>query len=176
MKTFWAVFFAILAAAAVLAVVLSVVIQIRRQTLSAENRLIAKEALARRIVDWNEESAVASLRTINTSEITYHSSFPSFPSYSRDLASLGPGVVVPNPNHAGLIDEVLASGKKSDYVFRYNAGAADRRGRIEAYTVTASPVVFGKTGLKNFFMDETGVIRETFEDREATRTDPPLAR
>jgi hypothetical protein len=69
----------------------------------------------------------------------------------------------------------LASGKKSDYVFRYNAGAADRRGRIEAYTVTASPVVFGKTGLKNFFTDETGVIRETSQDREATRTDPLLA-
>ncbi len=74
-----------------------------------------------------------------------------------------------------MIDTVLTSGRKSGYLFRYRVGGPERHGRVDEFTVVARPEVFGKTGLKNLFVDQTGVIRETSEDREATALDPPLA-
>lgn len=161
MKTFWAVFFGILAAVAVIPLVVAG-LRIGSQIANAPSRIGA-----------NERSAVGAMRTINTAEITYASTYND--SYSADLASLGPGSgEVPAASCAGLIDEILASGKKSGYLFQYVPGPADRRHRIRTYTVVARPESHGKTGLKSFFVDETGVIRETSKDRAPTANDPPL--
>ncbi|MGD0921939.1 MAG: hypothetical protein ABSA70_09280 [Terriglobia bacterium] len=160
MKTFWAVFFGILAAAAAIGLLFLVV------------RVGSEIANAPSLSTMNQNSAVGSLRTISTAEITYASTYNT--GWSKDLASLGPGCTPPAANCAGLIDEVLAGGKKSGYIFRYSPGAAGRRGRIDRYTITARPEAFGKSGTKSFFVDESGVIRETSEDREATTTDGPL--
>src|SRR6185437_10826154 len=40
--------------------------------------------------------------------------------------------------------------------------------------ITASPVEFGRSGRRNFFIDESAIIRVTSEDRPATERDDPL--
>jgi len=67
-----------------------------------------------------------------------------------------------------LIEDVLASGEKSGYVFKY------QRISNETYSIVARPKQFGTAGTRNFFTDQSGVIRVTNEDREATVNDEPL--
>src|SRR5438552_1012503 len=64
----------------------------------------------------NEASAVASLRTLLTANITYSTTYGN--AYSPDLSSLG-GNPPPNCNNANVIDGTLASGIKSGYAFTY---------------------------------------------------------
>lgn len=87
----------------------------------------------------------------------------------------------PDCNSADLIDGVLASGQKNGYVFQFTPGPAVKNPRpgcppgLESYAVTARPGKYEITGSRNYFTDETGVIRSTDEDRPATAQDPPVA-
>jgi hypothetical protein len=122
----------------------------------------------------SQASAVASLRTINTAQITYASTYDV--SYSSSLAELGPPPpgAVPTASAAGLIDEVLARGIKNGYRFIYTPGPRNSKGAIPGYTLTARPLEYTHQNRRSFFTDETGVIRSTQEDRNATAQDPPL--
>jgi len=113
-----------------------------------------------------EASAVGSLRTINTAQIEYAGSYPDR-GFASSLAELEPG-------SGDLIDSVLASGKKSSYVFILTAAPPDSRGRIVRYSVLARPQHYGKNITHSFFSDESGVLRFTTENRAATIQDPPL--
>jgi type IV pilus assembly protein PilA len=121
----------------------------------------------------NEASAVGSLRTINTSEVTYASTYSK--GFSPRLAALGPVAPgsQPSATSAGLIDSVLASGQKSGYNFIYTPGPRDAEGRILSYTVIAQPATPGVSGQRSFFTDQTGVVRATGENRPAAVSDPP---
>jgi type IV pilus assembly protein PilA len=132
---------------------------------------IAIPNLLRSRIAANQASAVGSLRTINTSEITYASTFNT--GFSGTLAELGPGATPPTASAAGLLDSVLAGGSKSGYTFVYTAGAADTTGRINTYAVTASPISTS-TGTNYYFTDESGVIRQNTTGT-ASATDSPLA-
>ena len=90
----------------------------------------------------HEASAIASVRTIVTAQITYSATVGSG-SYAADLAEL---------ETAGLIDPVLASGSKDGYTF-VTVGAGD------TFTVNADPTEMGTTGDRGFFSDQTAVIR-----------------
>lgn len=75
----------------------------------------------------NQASAVSSLRTLNTAEVTYSSTFGG--GYSTDMPSLAqpaPGGVATS-TAAGLIDSVLAQGAKSGYTFVYSPGKRRHR-------------------------------------------------
>jgi hypothetical protein len=113
-----------------------------------------------------EASAVGSLRTINVAQTEYARSHPDR-GFASSLAELGPGT-------GDLIDSVLASGKKSSYVFILTAAPPDSQGRIVRYNVMASPQHYGRNIRHNFLTDESGVIRFTTENRAATAQDPPL--
>jgi type IV pilus assembly protein PilA len=107
----------------------------------------------------NQASAVASLRTINICEVTYSSTYNQ--GFSRSLANLGPPASGNmSAEAAGLIDDVLASGAKSGYVFTYEAGPVDGQGRVTDYTVRADPVSEGTTGKVHYFTDASNTIRE----------------
>src|SRR5271168_4410560 len=67
----------------------------------------------------NESSAVGSLRTINTGEVTYASSCPAV-GYTLTLLELSTGAAC-TPGQ-GIIDAVLAGGTKSGYTFIYTPG------------------------------------------------------
>jgi hypothetical protein len=120
-----------------------------------------------------QASAVGSLRTLNTAEITYSSTYNQ--GFSASLADLAPGTAAtPTAEAAGLIDSVLASGEKSGYRFVYSAGPRDANGRIDTYTITASPIKPGATETNYYYTDQTGVIRQN-STGPASATDSPLA-
>jgi len=133
----------------------------------------------------NETVALGSLRTINTASLEYQATYKN--SYPPSLASLAVPAEAPLSGFkascaaADLIDTVLAGGQKAGYVFTYtpgphvNAPAAGCPPGASSYTVTARPRVYGETGRRSFFTDQTGVIRVTSDDRPATASDPPIS-
>lgn len=133
---------------------------------------IAIPNLLRSRITANEASTVGALRTLNTVCMTYQVTYGQFP---PDLKSLGapPAGVEPGPSAADLIDDVLAGGQKSGYLFIYEAMDTNGDGRLDAFTVSASPVTRGTTGQRYFFTDHTGVIRAD-EAQRATAESPPI--
>ena len=119
------------------------------------------------------QSAVGSIRSINTAEIYYAKEYKK--GWSPTLAALGvpPEGTKPSAAAANLLDNSLTSGKRSNYVFTYKAGKADASGKINTYTLGVRPVKW-QSGLWNFFDDDSGKIRGTPENRAATVNDPPL--
>ena len=129
---------------------------------------IAIPNLLRAKMAANEASAVGSLRTIATACVTYGSKFNSYP---PSLTSLGPSTQ-PGPSAANLIDTQLSLGQKSGYVFTYN-GQANASGTITAYALHADPITEGATGVRHFYLDQTGVFRVSISG-PATEDSPPL--
>ena len=121
---------------------------------------IAIPNLLRARMAANEASAVSSVRTINTAEISYQSSYPTT-GYSPTLLALGPGGNVcsgATASKACLIDYTLslatASGAaKSGYFFTYTAASGNT-----GYTVDGEPAKLNQTGVRAFCSSEDGVI------------------
>ena len=123
----------------------------------------------------SQASAVGSMRTINTAEITYNSTFQK--GYSSTLAHLKapPSGTVASTTAAGLLDDILAGGMKSGYTFTYAPNAPDSLGYYQGYTLNGNPVVPGSTGQVYYFTDQSYVIR-TNNYHAATSTDTPMGR
>jgi type IV pilus assembly protein PilA len=133
---------------------------------------IAIPSLLRSRIAANDSAAASTLRTINTSEITYLSAYP-VQGYSQSLTSLGPnGVVctaagVVDTTHACLVDSTLgcaqANGPCAKSGFNYFlGGTAPGAGQPAAnYIVSASPLSIGFSGDKNFCSEPDAVIRKT---------------
>jgi len=133
---------------------------------------IAIPNLLRSRIAANQASAVGSLRTLNTAEITYSSTYNS--GFSAFMSFLEPGATqTPNSTAAGLIDSVLGNGSKSGYSFTYSAATTDSAGRIDNYQFTAVPINTS-TGTNYYFTDQSGVIRQN-STTTAMSTDSPLA-
>jgi type IV pilus assembly protein PilA len=113
---------------------------------------IAIPNLLRSRIAANEASAVGSVRTINTAEVTYATTYPNvgfaaLPSLGGSGGSSG---------GAGLIDAVLASGVKSGYSFAVSVDTSTTPSTV--YSVTGSPLS-SQTGQRGFYSDQSGVIR-----------------
>jgi prepilin-type N-terminal cleavage/methylation domain-containing protein len=141
---------------------------------------IAIPNLIRSKMAANEASAVASERTINTSEVVYSSTYNVASIFSASLTALSDGGTaancaagaIPNSANACLIDSALAaaipgSQGKSGYTFLYANPAAG------SYTVQAAPVNVNSTGVRYFFTDQTVVIRAN-SAAPATSTSTPI--
>lgn len=118
---------------------------------------IAIPNLLRSRMAANESSAVGSVRTINTAEITYQSTYPTV-GYSCALFMLGPPPAFGNATQfsADLIDRQLASGQKSGYfVWISSCGAGVPR---DTYRVDAQPRTVGSTGTRAFCSDQSAMI------------------
>ena len=117
---------------------------------------IAIPNLLRSRMAANEASAVGSLRTINTAEVTYSTTYPSIG--FANLAALGGAAPCTSATSAGacLIDQVLAAGTKSGYSF--TAVATGTAPSVQ-YTANGNPTVPGQSGQRYFFTDQSGVIR-----------------
>ena len=119
----------------------------------------------------NQASAVASLRTLNTSEITYSATYNV--GFTSSLAQLGPPASGSATSAAsGMIDSVLAAGTKSGYSFIYAASAAVN-GVTSNYTINANPITPGTTGQNYYYTDATNVIRQN-NSASATASDSPI--
>jgi prepilin-type N-terminal cleavage/methylation domain-containing protein len=142
---------------------------------------IAIPNLLRSRIAANQASAVGSLRTLNTAEITYATTYNT--GYTATLGNLGPPAAGTNPvaTAAGLIDSLLSGGTatatssvKSGYAFIYTPAATDASGRINTYGITATPITVGTTGTNYYYSDMSGVIRQN-STTTAGSTDSPLA-
>jgi type IV pilus assembly protein PilA len=114
----------------------------------------------------NEASAVASVRTINTAEVTYRSTYPTV-GFAAALTNLGGAIgaaCVPAQATACLIDAVLsnngnpAGSGKSGYLFTSGAGTV-AGGVNQGYTIKAVPITINQTGLRGFCAEEDAVVR-----------------
>jgi len=121
---------------------------------------IAIPNLLRARIAANESSAVASVRTINTAEISYNIAFPTF-GYAAALANLsgggGAGCVATNAQ-ACLLDTTLGGGTKSGYNFTAVGGNANAAGALTTYLVNSDPVTQNQTGVRSFCAVEDAVI------------------
>ncbi len=133
---------------------------------------IAIPNLLRSRIAANESSAVGSMRSINTAQVTYASTYPDA-GFSATLTALGPFTgTSPTSAAAGLLDNVLGCASqpcsKSGYKFTLPSGSGGA-----TYTSTGDPVTRGQTGQRSFFSDASGVIRYN-GTAAATATDQPL--
>jgi type IV pilus assembly protein PilA len=136
---------------------------------------IAIPNLLRSRIAANEASAVGSVRTINTAEVTYATAYPAV-GFTSTIGSLSgtattcAGATGATSTNGCLIDSVLGSGTKSGYIFTL-AGASGTP--VTTYTDSASPITTGQSGQRGFFSDQSGVIRYNASG-VATLADPPL--
>ena len=96
----------------------------------------------------NEASAVGSLRTVNTAELTYSSTYGTG---FTDLTTLG---------SSGMVDNVLGAGTKSGYTFSASpsSGSGTSVDPYLGYSSTGTPLS-SSTGTRQFCSNESGVIR-----------------
>ena len=132
---------------------------------------------------------VGCLRTINTAEITYASTYPQI-GFSPSLAWLGgTSSGTPSEQQSGLIDDNLRSGLKSGYRFTLAVMRDEKSGLNVAYAAHADPYPGLKyeieprnlwerifpPKLRHYYTDQSGVIRYE-KDREANASSPELGR
>lgn len=120
---------------------------------------IAIPNLLRARMQANEASAVASIHAVNTAEMSYQSSFPTI-GFSAALADLGDGGASPCAGSATAscyIDQNLASGTKSGYLFTYAQDATATPSLH--YTVSVDPVTRGISGQRSFYSSDSNVTR-----------------
>ena len=122
---------------------------------------IAIPDLLRSKIAANESSAVGSVRTIGTAEVTYSSSWGS--GYALTLQNLGgpSPCVAATAAAACLIDPLLsapAPATKSGYTF--NAAGTLLVGTVyNGFEVAAWPNTVQTTGVRGFCDDQTGVLK-----------------
>jgi type IV pilus assembly protein PilA len=136
---------------------------------------IAIPNLLRSRMAANEASAVGSLRTINTAEVTFSTTYPSI-GFAPTLAALGGVAPCTTATSAAacLIDDVLSTkGVKSGYAFTA-VGPVGVGGISVQYTATAVPSVIGQSGQRGFFSDQSGVIRYDATGAAPTASSPAL--
>lgn len=105
---------------------------------------IAIPNLLRARLSANEATTIAAMRTISTAAESFRAaqSPPAYPSNLSALSSATPP----------YIDSVLGSGNKSGYTFTWAGGG-------NTYDVTAAPQAANVTGVRSFFVDQSGVVR-----------------
>lgn len=118
---------------------------------------IAIPNLLRARIAANESSAVASIRTINTGEISYNSAYPTT-GYTAALSNLsGTSCAPPSSTSACLIDNVLALGTKNGYTFVLASSGSGTP--LGTYTINANPITPNQTGVRWFCSFEDAVVR-----------------
>ncbi|MGB9611386.1 MAG: prepilin-type N-terminal cleavage/methylation domain-containing protein [Bryobacteraceae bacterium] len=112
-----------------------------------------------------EMAAIRQINTIHTAQTQYMSQFQK---YAESLQQLGPPASgAPGPAAADLIPGDLAAGEKTGYVFTMTPTK-------EGYAITAVPKIFGSTGRRTFYSDQTLVIRENWGPEPATAQSPEI--
>ncbi len=109
----------------------------------------------------NEASTAESLRTINTAEVAYSTSYGTGFAPLANLGGPVGAVCVASSATSCILDSLLSSGTKSGYTITTPTPAAV--GTVTTpnanFSVSAVPMVLGQTGQRSFCSDQTGVIR-----------------
>jgi prepilin-type N-terminal cleavage/methylation domain-containing protein len=117
---------------------------------------IAIPSYLRSRMQANEASAVGSLRMINTSAVTYSSTYLNvgFPTNMADMGGVNPCTA--SSTTACILEDSIAQGTKSGYSFIWIGDGATPS---VAYSLTATPLNVGSSGQRQFCTDQAGVIR-----------------
>ncbi|PYT54756.1 MAG: pili assembly chaperone [Acidobacteria bacterium] len=109
----------------------------------------------------NEASTAESLRTINTAEVAYSTSYGIGFAPLANLGGPVGAVCVASSATSCILDSLLSSGTRSGYAITTATPAAV--GTVTTpnanFSVSAVPMVLGQTGQRSFCSDQTGVIR-----------------
>lgn len=116
---------------------------------------IAIPSLLRSRMSANEACAVGSLKTVAAAQTDYNNN-SSPHTYTQELACLLSGK---GAGDIAFIDPALGSGLKCGYRVAMDAGSPDPNGSRWEWSATAWPVVYGSTGVRSFYINETGIIR-----------------
>ncbi|NCF55928.1 MAG: prepilin-type N-terminal cleavage/methylation domain-containing protein [Planctomycetia bacterium] len=107
--------------------------------------IIAAIAIPNLLISLNggrEAAAIGSMRTLSTAAEQYRLRQGSYPSDLEDLAAVDPA----------LVDSELANGLRNGYNFQLS-------GQQSTFDCFADPI--SENGSRFFFVDETGVIRQS---------------
>jgi type IV pilus assembly protein PilA len=119
---------------------------------------IAIPNLLRARIAANESSAVASIRTLNTAQISYNSAYPTI-GFAGSLSALsGTCTSAAAPTSAGacLIDTQLSSGTKSGYAFQMTGVSGTP---ASSYQAIGTPISANTTGVRSFCSVADAVVR-----------------
>ena len=117
---------------------------------------IAIPNLLRARIAANEASAVASVRTLNTAQISYDSAYPTV-GFAGSMSALGGTTCTPpNSTSACLIDTQLAGGTKSGYTFAITGVTGSPASTYQFY---ANPLTPNQTGVRSFCSVPDAVVR-----------------
>ena len=110
----------------------------------------------------NERGAIEALKKIAEAVELYRKTYTRLP---ESLANLGPPLHgTASGQAAGLVDSDLALGMKNGYAFRYVIVGANSLGAQAKFALAATPLNYGRTGLRSFFRDAGGGLHGA--DRE----------
>ena len=112
----------------------------------------------------NEQCIIRSMRTVHSAEVTWYATSGSNMGYAS-LAEL---------RSAFLINVNLASGQLRGYSISVTAFPQTPT-ESARYSAIAVPQIYGTTGIRSFFVDESGVIRAAdHQGGPANENDPPI--
>lgn len=137
---------------------------------------IAIPNLLRSRMSANEASASGCMRTISTGQVAFQTA-AFVDSDGNGQGDYGTLAQLADPDGGGatppFVDTVLGSGNKEGYIYTVavTLGAA---AVTPSYTCTAAPSAAGRTGYRQYFVDETGVIRFTSDGSAVSVASPPL--
>jgi type IV pilus assembly protein PilA len=117
---------------------------------------IAIPNLLRSRMSANETSAISACKTICTAQVDYYNNSEiqgnTF-ALSLDLLRTGFG-----SGSMSYLDELIGKGLKSGYTFSVTVGSF-QIGGYHAWSAAAWPISYRNTGVRSFYIDETGVVR-----------------
>ena len=124
---------------------------------------IAIPNLLRARISANDSAAAATIRTLNTAEVTYSTTYVAS-GFADTFVKLGPdaaGCTAPVAATACLIDNVLGCAAqpcaKGGYTYYLTASAAGPP--VPDYTASATPLGVGTTGSRNYCSNPDAVVR-----------------
>jgi hypothetical protein len=130
-------------------------------------------------MEAGEDNAVAALRKLATALETYRRAYGKLPDALEPLGPAPKGEI--SPEAAGLIDADLSAGNKEGYAIRYRivppGGNLPEEDANQAakFELAATPIEYGKTGRRSFFLDSGGVLRGADKQGAvATSADPRI--
>ena len=133
---------------------------------------IAIPNLLRSRMSANEAGSAGAVRTISTAEASFQAAGLRLGGTNNNIGQYGDLATLATPaSGPGFIDALLGAGQKHGYTFV----ATPVDGDAPTFTATANPDAVGQTGVKSYFVDESGVIRFTGDGSVSDVNSPPLS-
>jgi len=127
---------------------------------------VAVPGLLRAQMSGNEASAIGSVRTLSSAQVTFSASCGG-----NGFASTLEALATPPPSSVAFVPPDLGTGAKSGYVFQIVSGGTlvlpaantcnTTADSMSLYLATGNPVTDGSTGVRAFGVDQSSVIRWT---------------